>query len=39
MDEITALGGAWQLPVGEMRWRLLLLERQLRETLERWPRG
>jgi hypothetical protein len=37
LDEIAALGGAYQLTAGEIRRRLLLLERQLREALERWP--
>ena len=37
LDEIAALGGAYQLTAGQIRRRLLLLERQLREVLERWP--
>ena len=37
LDEIMALGGAYQLSAGQIRRRLLLLERQLREALERWP--
>jgi hypothetical protein len=34
LDEITALGGAYRLTAGEIRRRLLLLERQLLEVLE-----
>ena len=36
LDEVGALGAAWGMPVGQIRRRLLLLERQLREVLERW---
>jgi hypothetical protein len=35
-DEVEALGVAYQLTTGEIRWRLLLLERHLEETLDRW---
>jgi hypothetical protein len=36
-DEIATLGGAWGMPVGRLRYRLLLLERRIQEMLERWP--
>jgi hypothetical protein len=36
-DEIMALGAAYRLTAGQIRWRLLVLERQVREALERWP--
>ena len=38
LDEIATLGAAYQLTAGQIRWHLLLLERQARETLDRWPR-
>ena len=37
MDEVAALGAAYQLTAGQIRWRLLLLEPQLREALEARP--
>jgi hypothetical protein len=39
LDEIVTLGGAYRLTAGEIRRRLLLLERQVREVLDRWPQG
>jgi hypothetical protein len=39
LDEITLLGGSYWRTAGEIRHRLLLLERQVRETLDRWPEG
>jgi hypothetical protein len=37
LDEIRALGAAYQLTAGQLRWRLLRLEQHLEETLDRWP--
>ena len=37
LDEIRALGAAYQLTAGQIRHRLLLLERHVEETLDRWP--
>lgn len=36
-DEIAALGGAYDQSAGQIRRRLLLLERHIEDTLERWP--
>jgi hypothetical protein len=35
--EIAAIGGAYDQSAGELRRRLLLVERQVRELVERWP--
>jgi hypothetical protein len=37
LDEIRALGAAYQLTAGQLRWRLLRLEQHLEDTLDRWP--
>jgi hypothetical protein len=39
LDEIATLGAAYDLSTGAIRPRLLLLERHIEETLERWPMG
>jgi hypothetical protein len=36
-DEIAAVGGAYQLTAGQIRRRLLLLQREVHVMLERWP--
>jgi hypothetical protein len=36
-NEIAAVGGAYRLTAGEIRRRLLLLQRQVQEMLDRWP--
>ena len=36
-DEVEALGAAYQLTAGQIRWRLLRLQRRIEETLERLP--
>jgi hypothetical protein len=37
MDEIAVLAAGHQMSAGEIRYRLLLLLRQVRELVERWP--
>jgi hypothetical protein len=37
LDEIAALGGAYQLTAGQIRWRCLLLQQVVQELLDRWP--
>lgn len=36
-DELAAIGGAYQLSAGQLRRRLLLLQREVQAMLERWP--
>jgi hypothetical protein len=39
LDEVAALGAGYDLSAGQIRYRLLLLERRVRDMLERWPEG
>lgn len=39
LAEIEALASSHQLSAAQLRYRLLLLQRQLRETVARWPAG
>ena len=39
LDEVAALGGAYQLTASQIRRRLLLLERQVQDMIERLPPG
>jgi hypothetical protein len=39
LDEVAALGARYDLSAGQIRYRLLLLERRVRDMLERWPEG
>jgi hypothetical protein len=36
LDEIAALGAAYQLTAGQIRRRPLLLQRQIEAMLDRW---
>ena len=33
LDEVGALGAAWEMPVGRLRYRLLLLEQRIQQML------
>ena len=37
LDEIAVLGAGQHLSAGQVLYRLLLLQRQIRAILERWP--
>lgn len=37
LDELAVLGASQHLSAGELRYRLLVLQRQIRAMLERWP--
>jgi hypothetical protein len=39
LDEIPALGGAYDLSAGQIRRRLLLLQQVVQDMLERLPPG